>query len=205
VRVVARCYIVLGDTNKTSILTLMLGGPNCARGTDPCLLHIENLAYICANLSPSRPCLLQSLAKLLSLHPQATVESLFEASSTPQNVQPLLVYRNAGLHEGSREAKAVRNVVRPDSTRSSVPASRPAAPSSCRPAGTPIPCRAFLRPRLRNHAFSPVPHRPTRKALDLDPTTGCGKSSGPRFPSSPVWLRFTFVVLSLHRSAHCSW
>jgi hypothetical protein len=104
-----------------------------------------------------------------------------------------------------RSLQVVRNVVRPDSTRSSVPASRPAAPSSCRPAGTPIPCRAFLRPRLRNHAFSPVPRRPTRKALDLDPTTGCGKSIGPRFPSSPVWLRFTYVVLSLHRSTHCSW
>jgi hypothetical protein len=93
-----------------------------------------------------------------------------------------------------RHSLSVRNVVRPDSTRSCSPASRPTTPSSYRPAGTPAPCHAFLRARLRNHhAHRSVILRPTRKPLYLDPTVDHGRSIGRRFPASEHLLSISFL------------
>jgi hypothetical protein len=89
----------------------------------------------------------------------------------------------------------VRNVVRPDSTRSCSPASRPTTPSSYRPAGTPAPCHAFLRARLRNHhAHRSVILRPTRKPLYLDPTVDHGRSIGRRFPCKRTPVEHLFPL-----------
>jgi hypothetical protein len=95
----------------------------------------------------------------------------------------------------SRLWSSVRNVVRPDLTRSCSPASRLTTPSSYRPAGTPALCHTFLRAQLRNHhVHRSVILQPTRKPLYLNPTVDHGRSISCQFPCKQTPVEHLFPL-----------
>jgi hypothetical protein len=86
----------------------------------------------------------------------------------------------------------VRNIVRPDSTRSCSPASQLTTPLSYQPTSMPAPGLAFLQAQLRNHhAHCLVILQPTRKPLYLNPTVDHGTVSS---PASENMLSISFLL-----------
>jgi hypothetical protein len=157
-------------------LAAAVGGPRLRRHCSPTLRWPSSCVYWCPNVS-------QILGKVAVEKPSvynvlqvgtisgAVAQRTHSITLPPVHPNFVATMVDLGRHALLHARLRVRNVVRPNSIRSCVPASRPATRSSCRPAGTPGPRQASLRARLRNH------HGPAdKKPLYLDPTTGHGRS-----------------------------